>query len=95
MPKTFSGRIAGIILAIFVIQFAVFITNVFTNNGFGAIVNFIRIAPFTSLLGLIFGAIGSIKEIGNSKALPILTLLLSLVFAGFTFFFLYGWSFGG
>jgi len=95
MPKTFSGRLAGIILAIFVIQFIVFITNVFTNNGFGAIVNFIRIALFTSLLGLIFGAVGSIKEIGNSKALPILTSIISLVFAGFTWFFLYGWSFGG
>ncbi|KMM39134.1 hypothetical protein [Guptibacillus hwajinpoensis] len=95
MPKTFSGRLAGIILAIFVIQVVVFIINLFSNNGFGAIVNFIRIAPFTSLLGLIFGVTGSIKETGNSRALPVITTSLSVVLGGFTWFFLFGWSFGG
>ncbi len=95
MPNTSSGKMSAIVLAVFVIQFIVFIISLFSNNGFGAIVNFIKIAPFSALAGLILGLIGTKKEIGKSKVTPFVTLIISIVFAGFTWFFLYGWSFGG
>lgn len=95
MPKTLSGKMSAIILAVFVIQFIVFIISIISNNGFGAIVNFIKITPFTALLGLTFGVVGTIREIGKSKIMPVVTLMLSIVYAALTWFFLYGWSFGG
>ncbi|WLR52531.1 hypothetical protein LC040_06435 [Bacillus tianshenii] len=95
MPKTLSGRLSAIILAAFVIQFILFIISLFRNDGLGAILNFIKIAPYTALLGLIFGVIGTKKEIGKNKVIPIFALLISIAFAGMTLFFLFGWSFGG
>ncbi len=95
MPKTFSGRLSIIALAIFVVQFIYFIISALSNNGLGAIVSFIQLAPFTVLFGLIFGVTGIIKEMGKRKLTPIITLIISMFFAGFTLFFLYGWSFGG
>ncbi|WP_226577626.1 hypothetical protein [Halobacillus litoralis] len=95
MPKTWSGKMAGIVLGVFLVQFIVFIVLVLNNDGLGAIVNFIKLSPMTIILGLVFGIIGTKKEAGTDKVLPVLTSILSVVFAGFTWFFLYGWSFGG
>ncbi|WP_070119351.1 hypothetical protein [Bacillus marinisedimentorum] len=95
MPKTFSGRLSIVVSALFVAQLIYFIISSVSDNGLGAIVNFIQLAPFMVLFGLIFGATGIIKEMGKRKVIPIITLIISMFFAGFTFFLLYGWSFGG
>ncbi|WP_406944221.1 hypothetical protein ACJA3J_12685 [Halobacillus sp. SY10] len=95
MPKTFWGILSGIILGVFIIQFFIFVTSILGDNPLGAIVNFIQIAPFTALLGIFIGVKGLNKERGKKKVIPISTSIISVVYAGFTMFFLFGWSFGG
>ncbi|REJ05630.1 hypothetical protein [Halobacillus trueperi] len=95
MPKTFWGILSGIILGVFIIQLFIFVTSILSNNPLGAIVTFIQIAPSTALLGISFGVKGLNKERGKKKVIPISTSIISVVYAGFTFFFLFGWSFGG
>lgn len=56
MVNTLPGKIAAIILVVFVIQLIAFIVAVFSSNGFGAMVNFIQFAPSTAVMGLLFGA---------------------------------------
>ncbi|OAT83560.1 hypothetical protein A6P54_21250 [Bacillus sp. MKU004] len=46
MVNTLPGKIAAIILVVFVIQLIAFIVAVFSSNGFGAMVNFIQFCPF-------------------------------------------------
>lgn len=95
MPKSLSGKISAVMLAIFVIQFIAFIISIVNYNPLGAIVNFIYVAPFTTLPGLVSGLIAIKKERGKIKIMPIITIIISIVYIGFTLFFLYGWSFGG
>jgi hypothetical protein len=95
MFKTLSGKLAAVMLLIFIIEFIAFIVAVFTNNGFGAMVSFIQYAPVTAILGLIFGVLGIKREAGIGKAISIITLMISLVFVSFSLFFIFGYSFGG
>ncbi len=95
MFKTLSGKLAAVILMVFVIEFIGFMISVFSNNGFGAIVNFIRFAPITAILGLIFGLLGTKRETGLGKTMSVITLIISIIFVVFILFFLFGYSFGG
>ncbi|KHE72931.1 hypothetical protein [Halobacillus sp. BBL2006] len=95
MPKSIPGKISALILAVFCIQVIVFFVTIFNQNGFGAMVNFIQLAPYTALLGLIFGIAGTIKEEGIQRLLTLTTLGISVVFLCFTIYFLFIWSFGG
>ncbi|TMU83549.1 hypothetical protein FGG79_19150 [Bacillus sp. BHET2] len=95
MFKTLSSKLAAIILLVFVIEFIFFVVSIFSNNGFGAIVNFLRFAPITAILGLIFGLLGTKRETGIGKTISIITLIISIIFAVFFLFFLFGYTFGG
>jgi hypothetical protein len=95
MFKTLSGKLAAVILLVFVIEFVVFMVSVFSNNGFGAIVNFIQFAPITSILGLIFGLLGTKRETGLGKTISIITLIISIIFVVISLFLLFGYSSGG
>lgn len=95
MPKTLPGKLALLFLGVFVVQFVVFVVMVFSNNGFGAIVTFIQFAPFTSLLGFVFGVLGIRKESSGNRVVPIVSMLIGGLFLGFFIFFLFFWSFGG
>lgn len=77
-------------LAIFVIQFIVFILLLYSDDGLGVILHIILITRFTGVLGIIFGIIGTIKETGRNKVIPILTLCIGVGYIGFILFLLYG-----
>ncbi|MFL8938647.1 hypothetical protein ACKA06_17805 [Rossellomorea oryzaecorticis] len=95
MINTLPGKIAAIILVVFVIQLIAFIVAVFSSNGFGAMVNFIQFAPSTAVMGLLFGALGVKKEKGAGRMISVITLLIGLIFAGISLIILFGYSFGG
>jgi hypothetical protein len=95
MPKSIPGKVSAFILAVFFVQVIVFFFSIFNQNGFGAMVNFVQLAPYTALLGLVFGIAGSIKEEGGQQLLTLTTLGVSVVFLCFTIYFLFIWSFGG
>ncbi|KSU63145.1 hypothetical protein AS034_02500 [[Bacillus] enclensis] len=95
MVNTLPGKIAAIILVVFVIQLIAFIVAVFSSNGFGAMVNFIQFAPSTAVMGLLFGALGVKKEKGAGRMISVITLLIGLIFAGISLIILFGYSFGG
>ncbi len=95
MVNTLPGKIAAIILVVFVIQLIAFIVAVFSSNGFGAMVNFIQFAPPTAVMGLLFGALGVKKEKGAGRMISVITLLIGLIFAGISLIILFGYSFGG
>ncbi|MCA1063806.1 hypothetical protein QTG56_01075 [Rossellomorea sp. AcN35-11] len=95
MPKTLSGKLAAIILLVFVMEFIFFMVSIFSNNGFGALVNFIQYAPITGVLGLIAGFLGTKTETGIGKGLSMVTLIISILVMGITLFILFGYSFGG
>ncbi|MFD2924418.1 hypothetical protein [Halobacillus naozhouensis] len=93
MPKTIPGRLSALMIVVFIIQFVAFLFTL-TMNGFGAIVGFIQVTPFTSLLGLMFGVIGAQKEKGKAKTIPVISLSVGVLYVIFWLYFLYGWSFG-
>lgn len=95
MFKTLSGRLAAIILLVFIIQLIAFLISVFSHNGFGALVNFIQYAPVTAVIGLIFGCIGINKEEGPGKLISIITMTVSIIYACISLFIIFGYSFGG
>ncbi len=95
MVNTLPGKIAVIILVVFIIQLIAFIGAVFLSNGFGAMVNFIQFAPSAAVMGLLFGALGVKKEKGAGRMISVITLLIGLIFAGISLIILFGYSFGG
>ncbi|TLS37057.1 hypothetical protein [Pseudalkalibacillus caeni] len=95
MPKTLPGKLSALFLLVFIMQIILFLVSVLSNNGFGAIVTFIQLAPFTALLGIIFGIIGTARESGKGRSISIATVSIGSIFAGIAIFFMFIWSFGG
>ncbi len=95
MPKSISGRISALILALFAVQFIYFVITAFNDNGFAVIVSLVTVIPFVVLTGIIFGVLGTRKEAGIRRLIPIMTLMISAFYGGFSIYFLFFWSFGG
>ncbi|WP_227396101.1 hypothetical protein [Jeotgalibacillus aurantiacus] len=89
MPASRSGKVAAVLFFILIAQF-LFLALFTFENPFGAIVYFIIMTPFTGLLGLIFGILGSVKEKGKRRIFPILTLIISFIFIALELSFILG-----
>nr|WP_156129487.1 hypothetical protein [Jeotgalibacillus malaysiensis] len=95
MPKSISGRISALILALFAVQFIYFVITAFNYNGFAVIVSLVTVVPFVVLVGIIFGILGVKKEAGIRRLIPVLTLMISAFYGGFSIYLIFFWSFGG
>ncbi|MCA1054039.1 hypothetical protein LCM10_03485 [Rossellomorea aquimaris] len=95
MLKTLSGKLSAIILLVFIVEAMAFVIAAFSNNGFGALVNFMQYAPYTSIPGVIFGLLGMKKEEGIGRIISIMTFIISILFIILLFVLIFGYTFGG
>ncbi len=93
MPKSVLGKLCLFVLVLFSIQIFAFMIMVFINF-FGAMVQFIKFTPYTSIAGIILG-VNSLNVEREKRIVPILTLITSIVFLFVFLLFLFGFSFGG
>ena len=95
MPKSLPGKLALAMLSIGLLQLVVFVGMVYDNKSLGAIVNFLRFAPFTALFGLVFGVVGCMKERKGDRVIPVISIIMSGLFLALCIYFFFIWSFGG
>ena len=93
MPKSVLGKLCLLMLVIFFIQIVLFM-RMMSINFFGAMVQFIKVTPYTSIIGIILGLMSLNKE-REKRIVPVITLIVSIIFLAIFLLFLFGFSFGG
>jgi hypothetical protein len=94
VPKTIWGKIAVGVLIGLILQAVLFVVMLY-ENGFGAMVRFLQLTPYTATLGVAIGIIGLIKEKNSGKLVPTLALAISVIYTALFFLLLFGYQFGG
>ncbi|MCA0172638.1 hypothetical protein [Bacillus sp. RAR_GA_16] len=95
MPKSLPGKLALAMLCIGLLQVVVFVGMVYNNKGLGAIVNFLRFAPFTAFFGIVFGVVGCMREKKGDRMIPVSSILMAGLLLIVCLYFFFVWSFGG
>ena len=95
MPKTLVGKTATFLLLVFIAEILFIAFHLLTENGFAAIIYFMLLAPIPAVFGLVFGVLGTVKEIEMNKVTSIITLLISTVCIVIFITLLVTFEFGG
>ncbi|WP_226658846.1 hypothetical protein [Pseudalkalibacillus hwajinpoensis] len=95
MPKSLPGKLSLAILSIGLLQVVFFVGMVSNSKGLGAIVNFIRFAPFTALFGIVFGVVGWMREKKGHRFISIISIIMAALFLSVCIYFFFIWTFGG